>query len=162
MEVRYARPEELNVIAKIIRDQIYPEISLEEMEEWIKGIGWPSNPYVQWFVLEKEGEIIGAMRWEVYDRYGEKLVLMSSWIAVREGYQKQGYGRYLWQKSKEIVDDYWKSRGCKVKLIFTETEEENLRACAFYRRALGNNLIEVRMQNTWHLENNIVWFFKEI
>jgi ribonuclease HII len=71
MEVRYARPEELNVIAKIIRDQIYPEISLEEMEEWIKGIGWPSNPYVQWFVLEKEGEIIGAMRWEVYDRYGE-------------------------------------------------------------------------------------------
>jgi len=159
--VRIARAEELDIIAKIMREEIYPEISFEEMREWIKSVGWPSNPYVQWFVLEKEGEIIGAMRWEVYDRYAEKLVLMSSWIAIKKEYQKQGYGSYLWKKSREIVNEFWKSKGCIEVLIFTETEEENLGACNFYRKIFGKGLIEVKMQKAWCPKNNIIWFFKE-
>ena len=162
MQVRMAKAEELNIIAEIIRDEVYPDISFVEMREWIKGLGWPPNPYVQWFVLERESEIIGAIRWEVYDRYGEKLVLMSSWFAIKRHYQGQGNGRYLWQKSREIMNEYWKSQGCREVLIFTETEEENSRACDFYRKILRNDLVEVKMRKTWWPKNNIVWFFKEI
>jgi len=97
VQVRIARAEELDTIAKIIREEIYPEISFEEMRERIKSVGWPLNPYVQWFLLEKEGEIIGAMRWEVYDRYAEKLVLISSWIAIKRSIRNEDmeviYGR---------------------------------------------------------------------
>jgi len=161
LKVRIAKADELDIIAKIIRDEIYPELSLKEMKEWIKGIGWPPNPYVQWFVLEREDEIIGAMRWEVYDRYEEKLILMSSWIAIKREYQGQGNGSYLWQKSREMINEQWKSRGCKEVLIFTETEKENSQAYAFYRKIFGDNLIEVEMPKVWWPENNIIWLFKE-
>ena len=161
LKVRIAKADELDIIAKIIRDEIYPELSQEEMKEWIEGLGWPPNPYVQWFILEKENEIIGAMRWEVYDRYEEKLILMSSWIAIKREYQGQGNGSYLWQKSREIINNQWESKGCRVVLIFTETEKENLQACNFYRKIFGSGSIEVKMRKVWCPKNNTVWFFKE-
>ena len=84
VRVRVARAEELDAIAKIIREEIYPEISFEEMRE----------------------------------------------------YQKRGYGSYLWKKSREIINEFWRSKGCTEVLIFTETEEENSRTCNFYRKIL--------------------------
>ena len=36
VRVRVARAEELDAIAKIIREEIYPEISFEEMREYQK------------------------------------------------------------------------------------------------------------------------------
>lgn len=157
-----AKPEELEIIAEIIRDEIYSELSSSEMKEWIKGLGWPPNPYVQWFVVEKEKEVIGAMRWEVYDRYKGNVVLMSSWIAIKRGHQNHGIGSFLWEKSRKMISEYWRRKRCKEAVIFTEAEEENLRACAFYRKILGSHLIEVKMSSAWEPKNRIVWFFKEV
>jgi len=161
LQVRKAKEKDLDIIVQIIKNEIYPELSFAEMKKWIKSLGWPPNPYVQWFVLEENGEIIGTMRWEVFDRYDERLILMSSWIAIKREYQHQGYGSYLWQKSKNILNEYWRSKGCKIVLIFTETEMENPSACNFYRKMLGNDLIEVKMPKIWWPKNNVIWFFKE-
>ena len=55
-----------------------------------------------------------------------------------------------------------KEQEIKAEEKIQETEEENLRACNFYRKIFRNNLIEVKMRKTWRTKNKIVWFFKEI
>jgi len=161
VEIRIARRKDLQKIARIVRDKIYDELPFKNVREWIRGLGWPPSPFVQWFVAEKENEIIGCMRWVVYDRYGNKIILMSSWIAVKEEYQGQEVGSILWQRSKRILEDYWQKKNCEIVMIFTQTEEENTRACNFYRKVLGN-LKEVKMPKVWRDGNRIIWFFKEL
>jgi N-acetylglutamate synthase-like GNAT family acetyltransferase len=160
VEIRTAKREEFEKIARIVRDEIFPELPLDEIRRWIKALGWLKEPFVWWFVAEKEKEMIGCICWALHDRYGNEIVLMSSWIAMKRAYQDKGIGEILWQKSKEIIRNYWQEKGCKIVMIFTQSEEENVRACNFYRKVLENPK-EIMMSSVWTRKNRIIWFFKE-
>ncbi|MDI6591748.1 MAG: GNAT family N-acetyltransferase [Patescibacteria group bacterium] len=157
MKIRKAEEGEIGEIAKIIREEIYPEISVTEMEEWIKGLGWPPNPYLWWFVVEKGGEIIGCMRWAIWDFCKDEILLLSSWIGIKKEYQNQGIGKELWREAFNRVKQYWQEKGKKIAAIFTETDEDNKRACHFYRK-LFEQPKEIKLP-MWSKER-IVWFFK--
>lgn len=69
--IRVREPDggELEQVARLMWAKIYDEVAFQDVKAWIEDSGWPSNSCNWWFVLEEEGEIIGAICWTLYDRY---------------------------------------------------------------------------------------------
>jgi len=123
---------EVRAVAEIARDEIYDELTAKEVEEWLKNSG--NYPYLQHFVAEEDGEIVGFISWGLYDRYAKQIILEIAWMAIEEERQGRGIGKELLEKSLKEVKDSW--RGLQVVAIIVDTDEENRKAQRFYERTL--------------------------
>ena len=158
IKIRIAKENEIDEISELVRDEIFDELSIKEMKEWIRGSGWPSNPFVWWFVAERKGELVGCFRVAVHDLDCQEVVLLSSWIAIKSQYQHKGIGTQLWQRAIEIVKNYWQKRNKKIVSVITDTGIENKIAQNFYKK-LGFK--KVAFLSIWQ-EGKSIFFIKKL
>jgi ribosomal protein S18 acetylase RimI-like enzyme len=146
-------------IAKIAHEEIYDEIPLNEIEEWIKNIG--NFPYVQHFVVEENNQILGFITWGFFDRYEDKIILEIILMAVKSGFQRKRIGTQLLENSLKEIKLYWLRRGLKVVMIFVDTEEENEIACRFYEKIIKPTQ-KFLIPNVFTSNRAKIFYFKNI
>ena len=158
VKIREAKDEEIEEIAKICRDEIYDELSLEWVLDWLKSITFP---YLQYFVADKNGEVVGFIDWTLYDRYGQQVMLEISLIAVKKEYQRRDIGRRLVEESLTKIREFWTGQGLKVVMFMVETEEENETARKFYNKIL-KPFHKRFVPEVWEKEGGKIFYFKDL
>lgn len=169
IEVKRMKGWQLSQVATIAVKEIrgYHGASVKEMKKWMKALGKPSkfNPYAQWFVakLKTTTEIIGFIRWEVYDIDFEKnkVMLMQSWLAIKEKYQGRGIGIKLVKTSLKEVTNYWRRRGREPVMIFVEADEREEKARKFYEKVYEQPDVKI-LKDVWGPSDGTVFYFKII
>jgi GNAT superfamily N-acetyltransferase len=156
--VRKARMDELEIVASILWEEVYSELDYAYVRKWIEESGWPFSAYNFWFVLAVDGKIAGVICWNIFDRYGSKVILNVAWMAIAGEYQGKGYGTALWKHSLEQVIQYLANLEEKVALIMVQVDEENNKARSFFRKVLAQP-IEVIIHNVWGENNGVVFLF---
>lgn len=133
MKVRKMRPEEEEIVVRMERKAIYPELSLKKMQQWIDGEAI-YNPLT--FVLENKGEIIGGVRWEIQDYLDEtRIILHLDGLFIEEKWRKQRLGRRLLLESLDAAKLYYQNQGLKVMGLLIQTTEE---AARFYQKIFSS------------------------
>jgi ribosomal protein S18 acetylase RimI-like enzyme len=158
VKIREAKEEEIEEIAEICRDEIYDELPLEWVMDWLKSYKYP---YLQFFVAEKDGRLVGFSGWSLYDRYGSQLMWELSFIAVKDDYKRKGIGRKLIWEALEEVRRNWQVKGLRSVMMVTETEEENEVACKFYDSVL-NPCQKEFIPEVWEKEGGKFFYFKSL
>ena len=72
MKIRRIEEGEIETVAKIIRKEIYPEISERWMIQWMKN--WGEHPFSQYFVAEEKGKILGTACWSIWDIWSDNSI----------------------------------------------------------------------------------------
>lgn len=80
---------------------------------------------------------------------------------MKAEYQGKGLGEILWSASKEMVWDTLEKARIRARMIFAQTDEENEKACQFYRKVLEDP-IEVKISDVWEQGSGVIFFFKTI
>lgn len=158
LKIRRAREEEMKEIAEICQEEIYDELSLEWVFKWLKSSNFP---YLQFFVAEESGKLVGFSGWSLYDRYGKQVMWELSFLVVRNAYKRKGVGRRLVEEPLEAIKELEEKKGLKVVMIMTETEEENEAACQFYQSVLSP-CQEMPIPNVWQKEGGKIFYFKDL
>lgn len=149
--VRIARRGDLPEASRLLHKEIYEEQTLETIRSWIIHYGWPTSRYMLWYCAELKGKIVGVMSWEIWDRYGRDVILLSSWLAVSSSVHRRGIGTKLWMDSKAMLGKALAKRGQRVRLIFTTTDLDRKSACRFYEKTFGSlgNVRRMAFRDVW-------------
>ncbi len=156
--IRRIRPKETGQAVAMIQGEIYPGLSIAEMGRW-KRRGSGKIPYTQFFVAEEDEGLIGVIGWILHDVYGDRIILMQSWVAVKEECRRKGIGKELWQRSLEMVKRYWGRRGKKLAMVFVQTDESNQGSIAFYESIYPSSQKTV-IPDAWGSGNGIIFYFQ--
>ena len=159
VKIREMKDEEIREIAKIARDEIFGELSLEEMEDLLRKRG--EYPYLQHFVAEENGIIVGFISWSFWDRWEKDIVLEILLLAVKREFQGKGIGRKLIEQSFRRVKAYWQEQGLNIVMFRTETDEANKNAQRFYEEVLKPSQ-KFLVPNVWGPNGGIVFYFKKL
>jgi ribosomal protein S18 acetylase RimI-like enzyme len=156
--IRKAKDGEIREIAEICRDEIYNELSLDWVLDWLKSI---THPYLQYFIAEEDGEIVGFIDWTLYDRYGQQVMLEISLMAVKEERQRKGIGTRLVEESLEKIKEFWATQSLRIVMFMVETEDENEAAQKFYNKIL-KPFHKRFVPDVWEKEGGKVFYFKDL
>lgn len=159
VKIREMRDGEIGKIAKIARDEIFDELSLEEMEDLRRKSG--EYPYLQHFVAEEHGKIVGFISWSFWDRWERDIILEIFLLVVTRNFQRKGIGRRLIEHSFREVKGYWQEQGLKIVMFQTETDEANKKAQRFYEKVLAPSQ-RFLVPNVWGPNGGIVFYFKKL
>lgn len=159
IKIREMKDGEIGKIAKIATEEIFDELSLEEMEDLLRKSG--EYPYLQHFVAEENGTIVGFISWSFWDIWERDIVLEILLLAVTRKSQRKGIGRRLIEHSFREVGDYWRERGLKIVMFRTETDEANKKAQRFYEKVLAPSQ-KFLVPNVWGPNGGIVFYFKKL
>lgn len=160
--IRKMEEGEVRAVAEIVRDELYDELTVEEVERWIKNSG--NEPYLQHYIAEKDREIIGYISWLLFDRYGgpatgEPIIVEIAWLAIKKEYQEQRIGEQLVKESFRLTKDCWMLfTGAKIVTIAIETDEENKKAQRFYERIL-QPFHKAKIPKVWPDGEGIIYYF---
>lgn len=119
---------------KIEQKELYPELTKEQLEEWMEGEGVFSP---QSFVVSLNGEIVGFCVFEIYEVNANEIIISLDAIAIKKESQKQGIGRYLLETSLEEAKKYWSNKDFKVKGLIIETGTNE--AVGFYEKVFPSS-----------------------
>ncbi|MBZ9572223.1 GNAT family N-acetyltransferase [Patescibacteria group bacterium] len=155
MKIRKMKETEIEEVMKIEQQEIYPELTLEKIKDWMKEEGLFTP---QCFVAEEGGAIVGFIVLSPYDIRGDELLLELSAIAVKQKTQRQGIGKNLLNTSLVEVRKHWLNAGFKVTGLLIETCTDDKEAIAFYEKVLPFFQKEV-FEKTWSDEEGIVFYF---
>jgi len=157
------REEDLPLAAEIVQKEIYDELSQGEMEDWLRNSG--NYPYVQSFVAEKAGEVIGFISWRLSNLRGQQIIMEIDMIAVRAKHQRKGLGNRLIQQTLEKVKSIWKKGDLEIVTIRAETDGDNRVARNFFSKTLGRlgDIRETTTPKVWETtrsgEDDIIQYF---
>jgi len=157
--MREMKDAEIEEIAKIARDEVFGELSLEEMEDMLKKSG--EHPYLQHFIAEENGGIVGFIGWSFGDRWDKDITLKISLLAVKRDFQRKGVGKRLIEHSFRLVKAYWQKQGLNIVMLRTETDEANKNAQKFYEKILRPSQKFVVL-DVWGPNGGIVFYFKKL
>ena len=150
--IRKAKNAEKKEAIKIIRDEIYEELSEKEMREWIDK-GWGKFPYLQCFVATEDKKLIGVIFWSLWDRGEGQGILEITAIAVKGENRKKGIGKKMLSESLERVKNYWlEKKGLKIIAYCVETDQYNRQAQRFYKSLSPDSSFLV--SNIWGPDGN--------
>jgi len=156
--IRQMRKEEFEEVARICHEEIYDELSFEWIRDWLRSYG---HPYLQFFVAEKSGKLVGTIAWGVSDRYGDELMWELSFIAVKDDYKRKGIGRRLVVETLEMLKESWDEQGLKSAMMMVEAEKENREASKFYDAVL-HPCQKVSVPNVWKKAKGKYFYFKSL
>lgn len=157
--VRKAQKRDLDIVARILWEEVYDELDYQHIRQWIKESGWPYTHFNCWFVIIAHDKVVGTICWNVFDQYGDTVILNVAWIAISSAFQNKGYGTLLWYASLKEISKQMRDSGRRIGLIFVQVDEENEKARGFFRKILDNP-IEIRLKNVWKKDSGIIFFFK--
>jgi len=158
-KIREMKDGEIEEIAKIARDEVFGELSSKEMEDLLRKRG--EYPYLQHFVAEENGTIIGFISWSFWDRWDKDIILEISLLAVKRDFQRKGIGKRLIEHSFRSVKAYWQKQGLNIVMLRTETDEANKTAQRFYEKILKPSQKFV-VPDVWGPNGGIVFYFKKL
>jgi len=159
IKIREIKDEEIGEIAKIARDEVFGELSSEEMEDLLRKSG--EHPYLQHFVAEENSTIVGFISWSFWDRWDKDITLEISLLAVKRDFQRKGIGKRLLEYSFRLVRAYWQKQGLNIVMLRTETDEANKNAQKFYEKNLKPSQKFV-VPDVWRPNCGIVFYFKKL
>jgi len=159
VKIREMKDGETTIVAKIARDEIFGELSLEEMQDLLRKRG--EHPYLQHFVAEESGVIVGFVSWSFWDRWEKDIVLEILLLAVKREFRGKGIGRKLIEQSFRRVKAYWREQGLNIVMFQTETDEANKNAQRFYEEVLKPSQ-KFLVPNVWGPNGGIVFYFKKL
>lgn len=159
IKIREVQDGEMGEIAKIARDEIFGELSSEEMEDLLMKSG--EYPYLQHFVAEENGTIVGFISWSLWDRWERDIVLEIPLLAVKRDFQRKGIGRRLIEHSFRRIKAYWEKRGLNIVMFRTETDEANKNAQRFYEKVLRPTQ-KFLVPNVCPPNGGIIFYFKKL
>lgn len=136
MQVRVRRMEagEEKLFLELKKGVLYPFLSKEAMEEWIKGEG-VAAPLCFVLVDKNEGDkIIGGLVLEIQDFLGNQEILLQLDIFfVLPEYRRKGWGTELLCKSLFLAGEFYSKENLRVSGLLVQTTGLNKGAANFYR-----------------------------
>jgi hypothetical protein len=111
-KVILAIKEDLIEIAELYT-KMYPKHTTMQMLEWVKS---ESYPYRQHYILVLKRKVIGAITWEVYDNYKEKLVAKIKWLFLKEESRGKDLGKKLILESFKQFNDSWERKVVSIRV----------------------------------------------
>jgi len=113
LKIRLATEVELEDVARIYM-RMYPEHEWMQMYQWVKSGKPPSR---QHFVLLSENkEIVGAITWELYDNYKQKVVAKIKWLFLKKEFRGGGLGKKLILESFRSFNNSWQGKVVTIRV----------------------------------------------
>jgi ribosomal protein S18 acetylase RimI-like enzyme len=159
IEVRRTKDfeKDLPLLRKICNEELYPDFSQREVEEFLKDSAFP---YTQFFLACHANRVLGFCSWSVEDMEDGEIILKLSFLAVAGKYQKNGVGKKLLLDSLDEVREFWTARGKRARSVFLNVKETN-EALEFYRKVLEPDQ-ETLFKGAWGDGSGIVTLFKKL
>jgi GNAT superfamily N-acetyltransferase len=135
MKVRKGGPKDLAGVLTLVKEladyekaPLEVEVTLEEMKKW----GPEGEKVFDYYVLEKEGKIIGiALYYYKYSTWKGKCIFLED-IIVTEKERKNGYGKLLFNEIAQLAKKE------KVKRLEWQVLDWNKPAIEFYKKYDSN------------------------
>ena len=103
--------------------------------DWVQ-CGFRAFPKIQFFVAERNGEIVGVAFWTEKSGFRKEAIVELEQIAVHPSMQGQGIGTALIQQSLPPVAAKIAERGACLKHLLVNTRADNY-AQQLYEKAMG-------------------------
>ena len=117
-----------------------------DSKDWIT-CNFSAYPRIQYFIAEKDDEIIGFIEWLQKSGFRKEAVVELEQLGVKPTKQRQGVGRILIEKSLVMLSDQLSSRGSTLKHVIVTTRADN-DAQNLYKSAL-NAQVEATITNLY-------------
>jgi GNAT superfamily N-acetyltransferase len=135
MIITRAKLKNLDEIAEIGAENFSGLSDIKKAKKWIR-CNFLAFPRTQYFVAKVKERTVGYALWIEKGGFRKESVWELEQIAIKKGFQGQGIGTQLIEKSLPEVKKYLKKRGAKLKLIEVTTGTEN-RVQGLYKKTLG-------------------------
>ncbi len=115
-------------------------------EEWI-ACNFAAYPRIQYFVAEKDGQVIGFIEWLQKSGFRKEVVVELEQLGVVPLEQGRGIGRMLIEKSLGMLSEQLSTRGAGIKHVIVTTRADN-HAQSLYKSVLKAE-VEATMSNLY-------------
>jgi len=155
VKVRRAKRREFKEILKIEQEEIYPELTIDQLENWTEGEG---RFEAQCFISLFKGKVIGFAIFEIYEIRGTEIIIQLDAIAIKKEYQGMGFGSKLLTTSLDEAKKHWDSQGFKTVCLMVETGIDE--AGGFYEKVFHNfNFQKTTIKDVWSDGEGIIHYF---
>lgn len=160
MQVREVKRKDYSKITELEQKVLYPELSIEELEQWEEGKGRFKSKI---FVVEKNGTVVGLAVYEIYEINGSEIVLTLDALVIDENCQGQGFGRKLliesFQKAIEFYEGEDRFKFRVVGLLI----QTDLEPAGFYEKVFSVEKFQRKdFSKVWSSGEPLVIFFISI
>lgn len=152
VKIRRAIEKEIEEILKIEQKEIYPELTLKQMQDWEEG----EEPFYQEFVAEVDNEIVGSVTLEIRDVKEKEVVAELLQISVEGKAQKMGVGTKLLRTSLAMMEKRCSKEGFRLVGLIVQTGTDE--ATGFYEKIFPIYQKKV-FPKTWEDGEGMVFYF---
>lgn len=150
IQVRPMTEEDIEAVANV-QSKVF--VRQSNCLDWIT-CNFRAFPRIQYYLIEKEGRIVGFIEWLQKSGFRKEVVLELEQMAVDPDFQKQGLGKELIIKSIPLVEEELAKRDAGIKHIMVTTRADNY-ARKLYENTLGA-VVEASISNLYSADEVIM------